>query len=80
MTACDVTPMRLARRIFVAVLLSHAAIAAAAGSPFTGPAKLVAPAQPMTMPDFALTDVRGGTLRASDMQGKVIVIRFWATW
>lgn len=80
MTACGVTMMRLARNIFLVVLLSPATIAAAAESPFTGPTKLVAPAQPATMPEFALADVRGGTLRASDMQGKVIVIRFWATW
>lgn len=31
-------------------------------------------------PDFELKDLRGATLRLSDLRGKVVVLNFWATW
>jgi thiol-disulfide isomerase/thioredoxin len=31
-------------------------------------------------PDFALSNVAGGTLRLSDLRGKVVLLDFWATW
>jgi cytochrome c biogenesis protein CcmG, thiol:disulfide interchange protein DsbE len=30
--------------------------------------------------DFELQDVKGSTVRLSDLRGKVVVINFWATW
>jgi peroxiredoxin len=32
------------------------------------------------MPVFELPDANGETVRAADLQGKVVVVRFWATW
>jgi len=32
------------------------------------------------MPAFELPDPNGETVRSADLQGKVIVVRFWATW
>jgi peroxiredoxin len=32
------------------------------------------------MPDFNLPDVGDAMVRAADLQGKVIMVRFWATW
>ena len=31
-------------------------------------------------PDFELEKVAGGTLKSSDLKGKVTVVDFWATW
>lgn len=38
------------------------------------------PQQPMKLPEFELPNLKGGTLKSADMKGKVIIIRFWATW
>ncbi len=44
------------------------------------PEGLAAPAQPTSMPAFELPDPNGETVRSADLQGKVVVVRFWATW
>lgn len=44
------------------------------------PANLSVPAKTTPMPEFSFADLRGGTLQSSDMKGKVVIIRFWATW
>jgi cytochrome oxidase Cu insertion factor (SCO1/SenC/PrrC family) len=51
----------------------------ATGSP-TLPEGLAAPGQSMSMPVFELPDASGATVRSADLQGKVIVVRFWASW
>ena len=33
-----------------------------------------------SMPVFELPDANGATVRSADLQGKVVVVRFWATW
>lgn len=76
--------MRVVRFVLAAVMI------AAVGAPFGAalasealpalPANLSAPPQATPMPAFSFTDLRGGALQSSDMQGKVVVIRFWATW
>jgi cytochrome oxidase Cu insertion factor (SCO1/SenC/PrrC family) len=38
----------------------------------------VKPAAPM--PTFTLPDVNGGAFESSKLLGKVVVVRFWATW
>lgn len=53
--------------------------AGAAGLPPL-PAGLSAPAKPTPMPAFNLQTSAGGTLRADDLRGKVVIARFWATW
>jgi cytochrome oxidase Cu insertion factor (SCO1/SenC/PrrC family) len=50
-----------------------------AGSP-TLPEGLAAPGQSTSMPEFELPDANGETVRSADLQGKVVVVRFWATW
>jgi cytochrome c biogenesis protein CcmG, thiol:disulfide interchange protein DsbE len=31
-------------------------------------------------PEFELARVEGGTLKSSDLRGKVVIVDFWATW
>ncbi|HTE15385.1 MAG TPA: hypothetical protein VK642_09940 [Burkholderiales bacterium] len=38
------------------------------------------PPQPTKMPEFDFVNLHGGALKSSEMKGKVIIIRFWATW
>ena len=52
----------------------------AAESASMPPAVMTAPAKPTVLPEFEFANLHGGTLKSSDMKGKVIVIRFWATW
>lgn len=35
---------------------------------------------PMPMPAFSLPGVNGAPLNSSALQGRVVVVRFWATW
>lgn len=44
------------------------------------PQGLSAPSTPTKMPAFSLPTVAGGTVRADEFKGKVIIARFWATW
>jgi hypothetical protein len=44
------------------------------------PAVMAPPPQPTKMPEFDFANLHGGALKSSELKGKVIVIRFWATW
>jgi hypothetical protein len=44
------------------------------------PAGLAAPAQPLAMPEFRVSAIDGSNMQSADMAGKVIIVRFWATW
>ena len=41
---------------------------------------LTAPPQPTKVPEFDFVNLQGGALKSSELKGKVIIIRFWATW
>ncbi len=71
---------KLCAGLTLAALLMAAAMVQAADAPPLPPAVLAPPSQPTKMPDFEFANLQGGTLKSSDMKGKVIVIRFWATW
>jgi len=47
-----------------------------------GPTSTPAPAPVVgaPAPDFALSDLDGGEVRLTDLQGQVVLINFWATW
>jgi peroxiredoxin len=32
------------------------------------------------MPDFSVSGLAGTPIRSADLLGKVVVVRFWATW
>jgi peroxiredoxin len=38
------------------------------------------PEKERAAPDFRLETLDGGTLRLSDLQGKAVLVNFWATW
>ncbi len=54
--------------------------AARAKSAIKPPSGLWALGQPVTMPSFNLPTVAGGMLDSASLQGKVVIVRFWATW
>ena len=61
------------------VLTLHPMQADAAEGPAL-PQGMTAPSEPTTLPAFELPDPDGNPVRATDLQGKVVVVRFWATW
>ena len=62
------------------VLTLHPMHADAAEGPAL-PQGMKAPSEATTLPAFELPDPDGNTVRAADLlEGKVVVVRFWATW
>lgn len=61
------------------LILGVMATSVAADSP-PPPLGLSSPAQPTPMPAFSLVDSNGTTVRSADLPGKVVLVRFWATW
>ena len=76
------------RYLLVCLLLLACCILMPSGSPLLRadsamlplPANLTAVSPPVSMPAFSLSDPGGNPMRSVDLQGKVVVIRFWATW
>jgi len=58
--------------------LTHLSLCAAEQP--TPPEGLTAPSPSTSMPAFELPNANGETVRSADLQGKVVVVRFWATW
>ena len=44
------------------------------------PEGLAPPGQLIPMPVFELPDPDGQPVRSEDLRGKVVVVRFWASW
>jgi cytochrome oxidase Cu insertion factor (SCO1/SenC/PrrC family) len=65
--------------IAATVLALHPMQADAADGPAL-PQGMQAPGEPASLPAFELPDSDGNLVRAADLQGKVVVARFWATW
>jgi hypothetical protein len=64
-------------RTLAAIALASLAFSAAAADL---PAGLTAVAKPVHLPAFNLATPAGGTVRADEFKGKVLIARFWATW
>ncbi len=68
--------------LFIMALAASAcfAVAHAAEGLFPNATVLAPPSQPTKMPAFEFANLHGGALKSTELKGKVIVIRFWATW
>ena len=66
--------------VMLSALLSVSGIAQAAEGLFPRATVMAAPATPTKAPAFEFANLQGGALRSADLKGKVVVIRFWATW
>ena len=56
------------------------ATAHAAEGLFASVTVMAPPSQPTKLPAFDFANLHGGSLKSSELKGKVIIIRFWATW
>ena len=61
-------------------LLTLSPLSLRAAEPPTPPEGLAAPGPSASLPAFELPDANGETIRSTDLQGKVVVVRFWASW
>jgi hypothetical protein len=62
------------------ILLLGCSIGIAAGEPIEPPMGLAEVKPTTPMPMFQLPGVNGELFNSAKLQGKVVVIRFWATW
>jgi cytochrome oxidase Cu insertion factor (SCO1/SenC/PrrC family) len=81
--------MRCGRKVYRALcmlLVAGMAVvlgasAASAAAEFVTPPMGLGEVKPATpMPTFNLPSVHGKTFDSSTLRGKVVVVRFWATW
>jgi hypothetical protein len=66
----------LVRAVLCAALCPAPLLAAAP----TPPPELKAPVKPTAMPAFVLPTTTGSKLDSKSLEGRVLVIRFWASW
>ena len=71
-------PLRLF--LLLGILLTLSPLSLRAAEQPNPPEGLIAPSSSTSMPVFELPDANGETVRSADLQGKVVVVRFWATW
>jgi cytochrome oxidase Cu insertion factor (SCO1/SenC/PrrC family) len=71
---------RLGLCLLLGLLLTLTPLLAPAADSPPLPEGLAAPAQSTAMPAFELPDPAGNPVRSADLQGKVAVVRFWASW
>jgi cytochrome oxidase Cu insertion factor (SCO1/SenC/PrrC family) len=67
--------MAVIASLLVCGLCSIAGVASA-----LDPFRALSPGQQMPAPAFTLPDHQGIPVHSADLQGKVVVVRFWATW
>jgi cytochrome oxidase Cu insertion factor (SCO1/SenC/PrrC family) len=67
--------MSVIASLLVCGLCSIAGIASA-----VDPFRILPPGQQPPAPAFTLPDHRGIPVHSADWQGKIVVVRFWATW
>ena len=65
--------------IVATVLALHPLHVYAADGPAV-PQGVQAPSESVTLPAFELPGPEGNVVRAADLEGKVVVVRFWASW
>ena len=66
--------------LLLGILLTLSPLSLRASEQPNLPEGLTVPSPSTSMPMFALPDANGETVRSADLQGKVVVVRFWATW
>ncbi len=66
--------------LLLGILLTLSSLRLRAAEQPNPPEGLTAPTPSTSIPMFELPDANGATIRSADLQGKVIVVRFWATW
>jgi len=66
--------------LILGILLTLSPYSLRAAEQPTLPEGLTVPSPSTSMPVFELPDANGETVHSADLQGKVIVVRFWATW
>jgi cytochrome oxidase Cu insertion factor (SCO1/SenC/PrrC family) len=71
---------RLGFFLLLGLLLTLSPLRAPATESPPLPEGLATPAQATPMPAFELPDPDGNPVRSVDLQGKVVVVRFWASW
>ena len=83
LTPPSARPRAGARRSFLCSALAAIAVAAtphALAADVPMPVGLTAPAQSTVMPAFDLPTTAGKQLDSASLKGRVLVIRFWASW
>ncbi len=66
--------------LILGILLTLSPLSLRAAEQPNLPEGLTVPSPSTSMPVFELPDANGETVRSADLQGKVVVVRFWATW
>jgi cytochrome oxidase Cu insertion factor (SCO1/SenC/PrrC family) len=66
--------------LFLGILLTLSPLRLWAAEQPPPPEGLTAPSASTSMPAFELPNANGETVRSADLQGKVVLVRFWATW
>ena len=67
--------------LWLALVLTLGLIASdARGDQAVPPQGLVAVDSSVSMPEFSLPGLDGAPVNSAGLQGKVVVVRFWATW
>jgi thiol-disulfide isomerase/thioredoxin len=74
------TQIRSLVMIFGGLLILVAAVIFLVGKPSEATNRLYPPKIGQAMPDLALKDLSGGTVRLSDFAGRPVLINAWATW